>query len=117
MKLYLAAVYHNSFEIGGAFFSRLDEREKQSRLAVRHTLESFHYVSEQKKVDVMRRDGCKIFLDSGAFSAYTQGVQINLDAYCDYIHRNADIIEVASVLDGIGDPLKTFQNQDSMESL
>jgi hypothetical protein len=63
----------------------------------------------------MRRDGVKVFLDSGAFSAFTKGVEPDIDLYIQYIKDNADIIEVASVLDGIGDPLKTWQNQSYME--
>jgi hypothetical protein len=45
------------------------------------------------------------------------GVDVDIAAYCDYIHQNSDIIDVASVLDGIGDPLKTWQNQQEMERL
>ena len=58
-----------------------------------------------------------MFLDSGAFSAFTLGKVIDLPAYVDYCKRNADIIEFASVLDGIGDPLLTFKNQKAMEKL
>jgi hypothetical protein len=71
----------------------------------------------------MRKDGVKVFLDSGAFSAFTKGVKVDIVAYCDYIKRNLDIIDVvdgalcASVLDGIGDPLLTWQNQWHMEQL
>lgn len=71
----------------------------------------------------MRADNAQVFLDSGAFSAYTLGVDIDLPTYCEYIKRNKDIwrvedgVMMASVLDGIGDPLKTYQNQLAMESL
>lgn len=64
-----------------------------------------------------------MFLDSGAFSAFTKGVEIDLPAYCDFIKANTDIIEnvdgalLASVLDGIGDPQKTYENQQRMERL
>src|SRR5690606_10804597 len=66
-------------------------------------------------VDKMRTDGVKVFLDSGAFSAYTQGVTIDIGQYCEYIQRNADIIEFASVLDAIGDHVGTYHNQMEME--
>jgi len=67
--------------------------------------------------------GSRVFLDSGAFSAFTKGVEVDIRGYCDYIKRNLDIIEnvdgalCASVLDGIGDPLKTWQNQMAMEQM
>jgi hypothetical protein len=44
-----------------------------------------------------------------------------MDAYCNYIIQNKDILRVddgvlmASVLDGIGDPQKTLDNQNEME--
>lgn len=117
MILYVAAIYTNGISLHGQTFRRFTEVEQRARLQVRHILDSYHYVHKQSFVDMMRRDGVKIFLDSGAFSAFTQGVEIDLEGYCDYIHRNQDIINVASVLDGIGDPLKTWQNQQRMEQL
>lgn len=62
-------------------------------------------------------------MDSGAFSAYTKGVEIDLPDYCRYILENDDIllkedgILLASVLDGIGDPETTYTNQKEMERL
>lgn len=95
---------------------KMTTEEKKHRLGIRYLLESYHYVNNQTKVNNMREDGVKIFLDSGAFSAYTQGVKINLKDYCAYIHRNADIIDVCSVLDSVGDPKQTLLNQQQMES-
>jgi hypothetical protein len=123
MKLYLAGIYTANFNIGGSLYNRLTEDEKRQRECVTNLLESYHYIHRQSFVDKIRADGVKVFLDSGAFSAYTKGVQVDLPAYCDYIKRNRDIIEevdgslLASVLDGIGDPLQTYQNQMAMESL
>jgi hypothetical protein len=74
-------------------------------------------VKKQERVDKLRNDRQRVFMDSGAFSAFTLGEVIDLGAYCDYLDLNKDIIEVASVLDGIGDPFKTYQNQVIMEKL
>ena len=123
MKLYVAGAYAANFGLKGALFSRLTDNEKWQRMQVKYILESYHYVYRQTFVDKMRRDGVRIFLDSGAFSAFTMGVDVDMQAYCKYIQENSDIIEVidgsvcASVLDGIGDPLKTYQNQLAMEAL
>lgn len=117
MKLYLASVYTSGISRHGTSYRKFTDREKLARDAIPHVLESYHYVHKQSAVDAMRRDGQKVFLDSGAFSAFTQGVEIDLPGYCSYIKRNADLILVASVLDGIGDPLKTYQNQKRMEDL
>ena len=123
MKLYLAGLYTSNFHKESQLYARLTEREKAARDGVRYYLESYHYIHKQAYVDKIRADGVKVFLDSGAFSAFTKGVDVDIRGYCDYIKRNLDIIEnvdgalCASVLDGIGDPLKTWQNQMAMEQM
>lgn len=123
MKLYNAGIYTANFDIGGSLYLRLTESEKKHREAADNILESYHYIHRESFVKKIRKDKKQIFLDSGAFSAFTQGIEVDLPAYCDYIKRNSDIIEhvdgvpLASVLDGIGDPLKTWQNQQLMEEL
>lgn len=122
MNLYLAGMYASNLNYRGRMFARLNAREQQDRRAVRYALESYHYIHKQKYVEQLREDNTKVFLDSGAFSAFSKGIKVDLRAYCDYIRRNHDIIErsdgvlLASVLDGIGDPLLTYQNQLSMEA-
>jgi hypothetical protein len=121
MNLYLAAIYTNNYMAYQPRNAELNERECQIFAALPHILESYHYVEKQQYVDAMRQNDAKVFLDSGAFSAMNIGATIDINAYCDYIKRNVDIIKVednvqlASVLDGIGDPLKTWQNQLYME--
>lgn len=123
MKLYLAGIYTANFKIGGSLYNRLTTNEKFQRESATNLLESFHYIHRQSFVDSIRGDNRKVFLDSGAFSAFTKGVSVDIPKYCEYIKRNKDIIEhvdgdiLASVLDGIGDPLKTYQNQLEMERL
>lgn len=51
-----------------------------------------------------------LFLDSGAFSAYTQKKAIDIDAYIEFIKANTDRILVAASLDVIGDPVATLRN-------
>ncbi len=115
LKIYAAAIYTSNLGLHGSMFNRLNPREREARLGVRRILESYHYVHKQSAVDKMRRDGTRIFLDSGAFSAHMLGTTIDLADYCAYIKRNQDIIDVYSVLDGIGDPVQTGINQDKME--
>ena len=120
MKLYTAAVYTNNYMPGMARYAKLNDHEREIAINVPHILESYHYVGKQKFVDSMRNNGAKIFVDSGAFSAFNLNTEINLKGYCDYILRNEDIILkddgilMASVLDGIGDPLQTYRNQLDM---
>lgn len=123
MDIYVAAVYSNNYMKGQNRYLKLNDIEKNICDTIPNCLESYHYVGRQQYVDAMRNNHAKVFIDSGAFSAYTLGVDIDLPTYCDYIRRNLDIIRVedgsvmASVLDGIGDPLKTYRNQLAMEAL
>lgn len=122
MHVYMAAVYTNGYMPGQKRHEKLNPHEKKICADLPHILESYHYVGKQKYVDDMRRDDAKVFLDSGAFSAHTLGVTITVQEYCEYIQRNLDILRVedgslmASVLDGIGDPLQTWRNQLEMEA-
>ena len=122
MKIYIAALYSNQYRSAGRR-SRLNEFEQEVVDNTPDILESYHYVNKQTFVDKMRMDQARVFVDSGAFSAYTLGVTIPIEDYCTYIQVNEDIIRredgilMASVLDGIGDPLLTYQNQLRMEEL
>jgi hypothetical protein len=115
VKIYQAGIYASNFQLNGPAYNRLTVREKRARNEVRFILESYHYIQKQPLVDKLRRDKAVVFLDSGAYSAYTKGIQVSLDGYCDYIKRNQDIIELPSVLDSIGDPKQTWLNQKTME--
>lgn len=123
MHLFIAAAFTNNYMRGQRYYATaFNDRERQVVDNVPNVLESYHYVSAQKFVDEMRAANAKVFLDSGAFSAHSLGVSIDIDAYCDYIKKNRDILRVedgavmASVLDGIGDPLQTWRNQLYMEA-
>lgn len=119
MRLYQAGIMTSNFNQAGRVYARLDENEKTLRNSVEWNLESYHYIHKPTAVRRIREEGMKVFLDSGAFSAYTQGVKIDLGKYCDYCHKNADIIDFPSVLDAIGTENSykdTYKNQMEMES-
>lgn len=115
MHLYHASVYVSNFGRRQGAYARLTERGREMYEAMTHVLESYHYVKNETYLVRVREDGVKFFLDSGAFSAFTMGVEVDLNAYCDFIHRNADVIIMPSVLDAIGDPDGTWRNQVRME--
>src|ERR1700761_6198987 len=121
MNLFIAGIFAANFEKGGTGYNKLSPREQQAHDSIEHHLESYHYIGKQSYVDKIRNSGLRVFLDSGAFSAFSLGVNVDLPAYCRYIQENSDIIRhedgvcMASVLDGIGDPLQTYRNQLEME--
>lgn len=55
-------------------------------------------------------------LDSGAFSSWTKGKEINIDQYIDFIKSVQDCVDFYICLDVIGDPIGTLKNQNYMES-
>jgi hypothetical protein len=57
-----------------------------------------------------------LFLDSGAFSAFTKGATIDIQEYIAFIKENLDVIETYANLDVIGDPAGTLNNQKIMEA-
>ena len=116
MRVFIAGMFSSNTDLHSRLFLEvMNPQEQADRLSLTNLLESYHYVEDEVYVKRIRADGTPVFMDSGAFSAFTLGKVIDLDAYCRYLHENADIVEVASVLDGIGDPLKTYQNQVLME--
>lgn len=121
MKLYAAAVHASGLHKTGQMYARLSPNEMWQRNQIQYLLESYHYTQSPTATARIRRDNVRVFLDSGAFSAFSKGVDIDLDGYIRYVQENDDIIEQVdgvrcfSVLDGIGDPLKTYQNQCYME--
>ncbi len=125
LNLFIAALYTNGYLPGGGRYANLNESEGavMRKCNTRNILESYHYVHHQRIVDNMRENNAKVFLDSGAFSAWTTGATIDIRDYCNYIIRNQDIIRtdgdavMASVLDAIGDAQGTFENQMAMERL
>ena len=78
---------------------------------------SFHYF---KKLDLDKfaaqcESPLEVFIDSGGFSAFTQGVDVPLADYMAFIKRWQHHITTYAVMDVIGDPVKTWENQLRME--
>lgn len=80
---------------------------------------SYHYF---KKVDLdawfakdFQQPYPRVFLDSGAFSARTLGVTIDLDAYARYILRYQHLLETYANLDVIMNAQATWDNQQRLE--
>lgn len=58
-----------------------------------------------------------LFVDSGAFSAYTTGVQITADAYGAWLREAAPCITAAATLDVISDPVATRRNTERLQEI
>lgn len=80
---------------------------------VHNRLVSYHYL--QEKGDLYLNDFPKVFLDSGGFSAFTKGVELNIESYAEFIKKNQP--HVAANLDVIGSAEGTKANQLKLEKL
>lgn len=82
-------------------------------------LYSYHYIVKQKLdkkfINAERAKVRNIFIDSGGFSAFTQGVKIDLQKYIDWIHENKSFITTYANLDIVGDYKASNKNLYEME--
>lgn len=119
MKIYLGAYYQSRLAVPDTTSAHM--RIAQLARRYPHMLESFHYMSP-KMVDAIRaNNNHTVFLDSGAFSAFTQGTTIDINEYAKFIREHPDIVAVASNLDVIGRDASaaaaTYENQKKLEAL
>lgn len=109
MKVFLA---------GTAVSKPQEEPELCSLFKSGNKLHSFYHCVnglETNWWNMNKNNQVNIFLDSGAFSAYTQGAEIDLDEYIQFIKDNRKSVEVYANLDVIGDARATWKNQKRME--
>lgn len=79
---------------------------------IKNILCSYHYFKNGSYFENMRKkfDNLNIFLDSGAFSAYTQSKPIKKDEYYDFVKTNSKLFDMIASLDDLKDPDITKQN-------
>lgn len=80
---------------------------------------SYHFARTWDLDRMIEQSGCEapdLWFDSGAFSSFTQGVTIDLDAFCDWLVKWDHLGSAACVLDVIGDAVGTMRNLERMES-
>lgn len=111
MKIHLAErdPQHHSWPKNGA-----DENNMKLRILL-----SYHYY---KDIDLdalfskyFTEPYPDVFIDSGGFSAMTQGVEIDIDAYIAYVKQYKHLITTYANLDAVGDAVTTLRNQKTME--
>lgn len=107
MKVYLAGEREA--------FSRADGSKARWITAVKRRLFSYYYHGFQDGNKISRdvresaAAGLDLFLDSGAFTAFTKKKIIDVKQYAEYIHSGEQIWSAVSSLDAIGDPEKSYE--------
>lgn len=94
-------------------------RERERGALQLRVLLSYHYYRDTDLFDLFGKYFAKpwpdVFLDSGAFSAATQGAQIDLGAYAEWVKHHESLASVYANLDVIGDAEGTARNQRELE--
>ena len=62
-------------------------------------------------------DNVDLFIDSGAFSAWSSGHEVNIREYAAWLIRHRGVINFAAGLDVIGDPAATIKNLKTLMDL
>src|SRR5262249_29502261 len=70
-----------------------------------------------KEVQLARECGTDLFLDSGAYSAFTQDEVIPVESYADFINQHGDIFSEIANLDDIGDISGGSKSWDNLKAL
>jgi hypothetical protein len=119
MRIYLASLIKSGF----SFTNTGSENEQIPHDIIDQypwDLESYHALQfDRRWADYMRSINKTIFMDSGAFSMFTRGIEVNLQEYADYLQDNHDVIHVASNLDVIGrdKEAESYANQKVLEDM
>lgn len=105
-----------------------NESKMQSLFKKGHKLHSYYHAIngfETKWFNTNMKNKVDLFIDSGAFSAWTQKTEVDIQKYIKFIQDNTDVISVYANLDviGLGGKMpnaltakKTLENQRIMES-
>lgn len=80
---------------------------------------SFHYYGKVDMTEWVSRQPYRptIFVDSGGFSAFTQGVDVDIHAYASWIRCNSGVFSHYANLDVVGSAAGTLGNQLKMERM
>lgn len=110
------------FELMDIYFAGGENKawlEAITRAGGTKSLYSYFYLNQGAGADLHMiravETQTKIFIDSGAFTAHTQGIDIDLGEYCDWLHKWKHRIRVYASLDVIGDWKGSLRNQREME--
>jgi len=104
MKVFLAGLFSVAFE------------QRLVKAGIKHRLISFYTDHPNDAYfEIWDAQNVNVFLDSGAFSAWSQGAKVDLKRYIQYIKRYESLLFCYVNLDVIYDVEATKRNQKTME--
>lgn len=109
-------LYFAASSAGKGDAETLGDVDTVGRMGHKHMLFSYHYFGIEWLADFkewQRKYKFKLFIDSGAFSAFTSGVSIDINEYIYFLKKLKP--HQYAVLDDLTDPDLTLRNQAIME--
>lgn len=100
--------------VPGGGTSGLCKRERELNSFWNKRLWTYYWLIKDKG-KMAGTNKVELFLDSGAYSAWSQNQPINIDDYIEFIKENIEVIDVYANLDVIGSAEGTWENQRIME--
>jgi hypothetical protein len=82
-----------------------------------NVLLSYHYFKDPDLIKKLSGLGLNLLIDSGAFSAFTLGKEIDVDEYADYLKEIEPYVDGYFNLDVIGSPQGSANNHKRLQSL
>jgi len=103
-----------------SFRERERERERESKMRLKILLSYWYY--KDADLDALFKKYFtepypEVFADSGAFSAMTQGGEVNINNYAKWIKRYRHLFASYANLDVIKNAEKTWENQQTLEAM
>lgn len=101
------------------YFAGVQSFDAEERIEELEALRLLSYLNDQTRLK--RRIGKELttFVDSGAFTAWSKGKEIDIDTYCDWLNEYDEFVKIAAELDHIpgrkGQPRTHQQNNEGGE--
>lgn len=89
------------FDLYFAAGSSLQAEELFSKLGCNRLFSWLEKRNVENWMNICDNPQCKLFIDSGAYSAYTRGVEINIDEYIEFLNKHDENITICADLDTI----------------
>lgn len=98
------------------YFAGSQNKEADTLINKKSFPRLFSYYNDKKGINDFFKENAfsKLFIDSGAFTAWTKGVKINVDEYINFLNEHYDRIYLAGQVDiiaGTPDSVPTAQQQ------
>lgn len=74
------------------------------------------YVNDKKHLSNRQAKSLKTFVDSGAYSAHTKGIELDVDTYISYLNENDEFVSICAQVDKIPGVFNQPKSKDDLET-